>query len=120
MHCFCVITHTVRNARASDVPFTCANMTTKMHAHMSGNFIVYLIGYIIAIIGVAYGLSAAGLGQQWIIAVVLIMAGLGIVYALSRSQRDEGADRSARTESSAAGTGTHETPRDTGERVQGR
>lgn len=55
---------------------------------MSGNFIIYLIGYIIAIIGVAYGLSAAGLGQQWIIAVVLIMAGLGIVYALSRSQRD--------------------------------
>lgn len=55
---------------------------------MSGNFIIYLIGYIIAIIGVAYGLSAAGLGQEWIIAVVLIMAGLGIVYALSRSQRD--------------------------------
>ena len=55
---------------------------------MSGNFIVYLIGYIVAIIGVAYGLSAAGLGQQWIIAVVLIMVGLGIVYALSRSQRD--------------------------------
>lgn len=55
---------------------------------MSGNFIIYLIGYIIAIIGVAYGLSAAGLAQEWIIAVVLIMAGLGIVYALSRSQRD--------------------------------
>lgn len=55
---------------------------------MSGNFIIYLIGYIIAIIGVAYGLSAAGLGQEWIIAVVLIMAGLGIVYALSRSQHD--------------------------------
>lgn len=55
---------------------------------MSGNFIVYLLGYIIAIVGVAYGLSAAGLGQQWIVAVVLVMAGLGIVYALSRAQRD--------------------------------
>lgn len=64
---------------------------------MSGNFIVYLIGYIVTIIGVAYGLSAAGLGQQWIIAVVLIMAGLGIVYALSRSQRDTQAARDSST-----------------------
>lgn len=55
---------------------------------MSGNFVVYLIGYTIAIIGVAYGLSAAGLGQEWIIALVLILAGLGVVYALSRSQKD--------------------------------
>jgi amino acid transporter len=55
---------------------------------MSGNFVVYLIGYIIAIVGVAYGLRAAGVGEQWIIAAVLIMIGLGIVYALSRSQRD--------------------------------
>ena len=63
---------------------------------MSGNFIVYLIGYIVTIIGVAYGLSAAGLGQQWIIAVVLIMAGLGIVYALSRSQRDRESTEASR------------------------
>lgn len=55
---------------------------------MSGNFIIYLIGYIIAIIGVGYGLSAAGIGQEWIIAAVLVLIGLGIVYALSRSQRD--------------------------------
>lgn len=55
---------------------------------MSANFVVYLIGYIIAIIGVAYALSAAGVGQEWIIAAALIMIGLGIVYALSRSQRD--------------------------------
>lgn len=56
---------------------------------MSGNFIGYLIGYIIAIIGVGYAMNAAGIGEQWIIAVVLVMIGLGIVYALSRSQRDK-------------------------------
>lgn len=61
---------------------------------MSGNFVVYLIGYIIAIVGVAYGMSAAGLGSQWIIAVVLVMAGLGIVYALSRSQQDKETEKS--------------------------
>lgn len=55
---------------------------------MAGNFIVYLIGYIIAIIGVGFLLAAAGVGQQWILAAVLILIGLGVVYALSRSQRD--------------------------------
>ena len=55
---------------------------------MSGNFIGYLIGYIIAIIGVGYLLYAAGVGDQWIIAAVLIMIGLGIVYALSQANRD--------------------------------
>lgn len=55
---------------------------------MSTNFIGYLIGYIIAIVGVGYALNAAGVGQEWIIAAVLIMIGLGIVYALTRSERD--------------------------------
>lgn len=75
---------------------------------MSGNFIVYLIGYIVAIIGVAYGLSAAGLGQQWIIAVVLIMAGLGIVYALARSQRDEQTRQTAHSSSKSASASSDE------------
>jgi cytoskeletal protein RodZ len=56
---------------------------------MSGNFIGYLIGYIVAIIGVGYLLNAAGVGDQWIIAAVLIMIGLGIVYALSQANRDK-------------------------------
>ena len=64
---------------------------------MSGNFVVYLIGYIIAIVGVAYALSAAGVGQEWIIAAALILIGLGIVYALSRSQRDTHSRSSAQT-----------------------
>lgn len=55
---------------------------------MNGNFVIYLIGYIIVIIGVAYGMSAAGLGSQWIVPAVLVLVGLGIVWALSRSQRD--------------------------------
>ncbi len=61
---------------------------------MSGNFVVYLIGYTIAIIGVGYGLSAAGIGREWIIAAILVMVGLGIVYALSRSQQDVEAEKS--------------------------
>ena len=72
---------------------------------MSGNFVVYLIGYLIAIAGIAYGMSAAGLGQEWIIAVVLVMVGLGIVYALSRSERDTETRRaSERAASERAGS----------------
>ena len=56
---------------------------------MTGNFIVYLIGYVVAIAGVGYALNAAGVGSEWIIAVILIMIGLGIVYAMSRSQTDK-------------------------------
>ncbi len=67
---------------------------------MSGSFIVYLIGYIIAIIGVGYGLYAAGVQEEWIISAVLVLVGLGIVYALSRSQRDR-ASRDARTRDTA-------------------
>ncbi len=58
---------------------------------MSGNFIGYLIGYIIVVAGVGYGLSLAGVPSEWIIAVVLVLIGLGIVYALSRSNRDTAA-----------------------------
>lgn len=70
---------------------------------MSGSFVVYLIGYIIAIIGVGYGLYAAGIQEEWIIATVLVLIGLGIVYALSRSQRDQ-ASREARH---STGSPTH-------------
>jgi biotin transporter BioY len=53
---------------------------------MTTNFIGYLIGYLIAIIGVGFLMHAAGIGQDWIIAAVLILVGLGVVYALSRAQ----------------------------------
>ena len=63
---------------------------------MSGSFLVYLIGYFIMIAGVAYAMNAAGLGSQWIIAIVLVMVGLGIVYALSRSQQDKAINTQAK------------------------
>ncbi len=76
---------------------------------MSGNFIGYLIGYIIAIIGVGYAMNAAGVSEQWIIAVVLIMVGLGIVYALSRSQRDKLTSGAVRQDSHSYTSGPHQT-----------
>lgn len=71
---------------------------------MNANFIVYLIGYLLVLAGVAFGMSAAGIGGTWILVVVLIMLGLGIIYAFSRSQNDE-AKRSAGQGGSAGTTG---------------
>ena len=70
---------------------------------MSGSFVGYLIGYIIAIIGVGYGMHAAGVPQEWIIAVVLILVGLGVVYALSRSEQS-----ASTRDHNASGRGTSE------------
>ena len=58
---------------------------------MSSSFVVYLIGYILVIAGVAYGMAMAGVGQPWIVVTLLILAGLGVVFAFSRSQQDEAA-----------------------------
>ncbi|GEM_PF-1298059 len=63
---------------------------------MSANFIGYLIGYIIVTIGVGYALNAAGVPSEWIIAAVLILIGLGIIYAISRSERDRAYRNSTR------------------------
>ncbi len=75
---------------------------------MSGNFIIYLIGYIIVVIGVAYGMNAAGLGREWILPAVLILVGLGIVYALSRAQRDAAGNR--RSDTPQQSTHIHNSP----------
>lgn len=76
---------------------------------MTGNFIVYLLGYILMVVGVAYAMNAAGLGQEWIIAAVLILAGLGVTAALSRAKRGDVADARVDRDRSAAAGG--ETPR---------
>ena len=56
---------------------------------MNSYFAVYLVGYILVIAGVAFGMDAAGIDQTWIIVAVLILAGLGVIYAFGRSQSDE-------------------------------
>ena len=62
---------------------------------MSGNFVIYLLGFIVVIAGVIYGMNAAGVAQQWIVTVALVLAGIGIIGALSRSKRGDVADATA-------------------------
>lgn len=65
---------------------------------MSGTFFGYMIGYIIVTVGVGYALYAAGVSSEWITASVLILIGLGIVYAISRSQADKARSETRKSE----------------------
>lgn len=52
---------------------------------MDVHFVIYLLGYALIVGGVAFGMRAAGLADQWVISVVLVLAGIGVIGAVSRT-----------------------------------
>ena len=52
-------------------------------------FSVFLIGYLIFVAGVAFGLDQVGLSRQWIFITVLILVGAGIATGATRTKRDD-------------------------------
>lgn len=52
---------------------------------MDLTFVIYLVGYALVVAGVAFGMRAAGLSEQWVLTAVLILAGIGIIGATSRT-----------------------------------
>jgi hypothetical protein len=50
------------------------------------SFALYLAGIIVVIIGVAWGLSKAGIPTEWIAIAAVIILGLGIVMGVSRTR----------------------------------
>ena len=53
---------------------------------MSG-FTVYLVGYVIFLIGLGVVLHLIGLGWQWSGAILLIFFGLGVASAVKRTRK---------------------------------
>ena len=53
------------------------------------NFFVYMIGVVIVIAGLAYGLSVAGLSGVWIGVVAAILLGLGLMGAIVKTRQKE-------------------------------
>ena len=51
------------------------------------SFALYLVGMVIAIGGLAWGASMAGLAPQWIAAGAIVLLGVGIITAVSRTRR---------------------------------
>jgi positive regulator of sigma E activity len=53
---------------------------------MSSSFGVYLIGFIILIIGLALGAHLAGVPDMWIAVGVICLVGIGILSAVKKTQ----------------------------------
>ena len=54
---------------------------------------IYLVGIIVLIAGLAYGASLAGVATQWIAVGAVVLLGIGIVTAVSRTRsKDPPAD----------------------------
>jgi hypothetical protein len=50
------------------------------------NFTLYLIGFIIVIVGLAWGAMVAGVPQTYILIGVVVLFGLGILSAVKRTR----------------------------------
>ncbi len=48
------------------------------------SFTLYIVGFVVVIIGVAWGLSEAGVPSVWIGIACVILLGVGIVMGVSR------------------------------------
>ena len=50
------------------------------------SFLLYLIGFVIFVAGVAWALSVAGISHTYIAIAVVILVGLGIVTGVTRTR----------------------------------
>ena len=53
------------------------------------NFVVYLIGTLLVVAGLAYGASRLGVSQVWIIAGALVIIGIGVMGGLVKTRQKE-------------------------------
>ena len=53
------------------------------------NFVVYLIGTLCVIGGLAYGASRLGVSQVWIIAGALVILGIGLMGGIVRTRQKD-------------------------------
>jgi hypothetical protein len=53
------------------------------------NFIVYLIGTLLVVAGLAYGASRLGIAHVWIITGALIIIGLGLMGGIVKTRQKD-------------------------------
>ena len=56
------------------------------------SFSLYLVGFIILILGLAYGAHLANVPPRWIMVGVISLVGLGIVLGVTSTRRRDPAD----------------------------
>lgn len=50
------------------------------------SFGLYMVGFIVLILGIAYGAHLANVPAQWIAVAVIVMAGIGILSGVTRTR----------------------------------
>jgi hypothetical protein len=53
------------------------------------NLVVYLIGTLLVVAGLAYAASRVGIGQTWIIAGALVIIGLGLMGGIVKTRQKD-------------------------------
>ncbi len=53
------------------------------------NFVVYLIGTLLVVAGLAYAASRMGVSQTWIIAGALVIIGFGLMGGIVKTRQKE-------------------------------
>jgi NADH:ubiquinone oxidoreductase subunit 6 (subunit J) len=53
------------------------------------NMIIYLIGTLLVVAGLAYGASRLGVSQVWIVAGALVIVGLGMMAGIVRTRQKD-------------------------------
>jgi hypothetical protein len=53
------------------------------------NMLVYLIGTLLLVAGLAYGASRAGVNQVWIVAGALVIIGLGLMGGIVKTRQKD-------------------------------
>ena len=53
------------------------------------NLAIFIIGFVILIAGLAYGANLAGMSPQWIGVGVAVLAGIGVVMAVTKTRTKE-------------------------------
>jgi NADH:ubiquinone oxidoreductase subunit 6 (subunit J) len=53
------------------------------------NMVIYLIGTLLVVAGLAYAASRLGVGQVWIIAGALVIIGLGLMAGIVKTRQKD-------------------------------
>ena len=53
------------------------------------NMIIYLLGTLLVVAGLAYGASRLGVSQVWIVAGALVIVGLGLMAGIVRTRQKD-------------------------------
>lgn len=53
------------------------------------NLVIYLIGTLLVVAGLAYGASRAGISQVWIVAGALVIIGLGLMAGIVKTRQKD-------------------------------